>query len=152
MRFKPRQRQPDFQQVFEYAVWLLARRAYTATELRERFERRFLPESELFASVLGKLQNLGLQSDTLAAESYVRQHSAWGRQRLRLELTRRGVAPELIGALLASDESEEARLAAALAAKLKGSELPTDYKERQKIMQYLARRGFAFDLIKKYLR
>lgn len=152
MRFRAKLRQPDYQQLYQYALWLLARRAYTAAELLERFGRRFVSDEELMARVLEKLQEQGLQSDALAAESLVRTHPGWGTRRLKLELTRRGVSPEVAAQVLPDDEDESERLQAVLAARLAGSGVPTELKEKQKLFAYLARRGFALDAIKQALR
>lgn len=141
-----------------YAGWLLARRGYTAAELRDKFRAKFQtveggPEAEsVFDAVLAKLQNLGLQSDAAAADSLVRSKASWGRQRLKLELTRRGVEPELIESSLPDSAEEFARAAETLSRKLKGEPVPADFAARQKLAAFLARRGFSLDAIRQALQ
>lgn len=144
--------------VLAYAGWLLARRGYTAAQLRDKFRTKFEqvdggPDAEsVFDSVLLKLQTLGLQSDAATAESFVRSKASWGRQRLKLELARRGVESELIESSLPDSADESARAAEVLAKKLKDNPIPTDFAERQKLAAFLARRGFGLDTIRQVLK
>ncbi len=139
-------------QVQQYAVWLLARRAYSAHELLTKFRTKFLPDEELFVAVLKKLQTNGIQSDALFVEGFVRSHSDWGSRRLQLELGRRGISSELIAAVLPDADTEEVRCQTALTKRLKGAALPESYKEQQKLIAFLARRGFMLDTIRRALK
>jgi SOS response regulatory protein OraA/RecX len=68
-----------------------------------------------------------------------------------VELSRRGIAAELITANLPDEAAETERCREALAGKLKNSNLPEEYKEKQKLAAFLARRGFSLDTIKSTL-
>ena len=145
-------KQPDLKQVFDYACWLLARRSYSQAELLEKFHKRFIPEEEIFFAALKKLVKLGLQSDENFTESFVSLHDGWGRRRLELELKKKGIAEELIEKFLPDNSAELERCKEALKIKLKNSPVPEDYRARQKILAFLARRGFGLDVIKVALR
>ncbi len=147
--YKQKPRTPDAKQVQQYAIWLLARRAYSAHELLEKFRTKYLPAEELFATVLTQLQTEGIQSDAVFTESFVRTHSEWGVRRIQLELNKRGISPELILANLPSEATEEEHCRAVLQKKLKSSALPEEYKAKQKLIAFLARRGFSLDVIQR---
>ena len=149
-RKKPRQ--ADQKQVFDYACWLLARRSYSQAELLTKFRTRFIPNEEIFSTVLRKLENLGFQSDEGFTEDFVRSHAGWGSRRLVIELKRRGIDIELINKFLPNDSAELERCRSILKLKLKGGSLPEDYKDRQKLAAFLARRGFDLGMIKDTLK
>lgn len=140
-----RPRPPDLPQLLAYAGWLLARRDYTAAELLTKFRTRFLAAEPLFAAALQKLTELGLQSDRRAAESFISAHAGWGSTRLKLELAHRGVAAEIVAALLPCETDELTRAQKVLAGKLRGSPPPAAFAERQKLLALLVRRGFSLD-------
>jgi len=144
-------KQADAKQVFDYACWLLARRSYSTKELLEKFHTRFIPDEQIFSNALEKLEKLGLQSDEGFTESFIRGHPAWGRRRLVLELKRRGIEEEMIEMFLPNDADELARCREALEKKLRGEEVPKEYKERQKLSAFLARRGFNLDVIREVM-
>lgn len=148
-RKKPNQ--PDLKQVFDYACWLLARRNYSQTELLEKFRKRFIPGEEIFSAALKKLKKLGLQSDENYTESFVSLHPGWGNRRLTLELKKRGIVNELIEKFLPDDSAELRRCEEVLKIKLKNSPIPEAYREKQKLVAFLARRGFDLSIIKQIL-
>ncbi len=150
-----RQKKPkiaDARQVFDYACWLLARRNYSQKELLEKFNTRFIPNEEVFIAALEKLQKLRLQSDENFTGAFIRSHPGWGRRRLIIELKRRGIEEEMIEDSLPSEDSEVDRAREALGRKLKGEKVPEDFKERQKLSAFLARRGFDLDVIRELVR
>lgn len=151
MRRAKKPKIPDQKQIFDYACWLLARRSYSQKELLEKFHTRFIPDEKIFAGALEKLEQLGLQSDESFTESFIRGHSGWGNRRLILELKRRGIDEEMIELFLPDEADELVRCREALEKKLKGEGIPEEWKERQKLSAFLARRGFGLDVIKKVL-
>lgn len=153
MNFRPRcnPKPADAKQVFQYAIFLLARREYSVAELQKKFAGRFLSAPEIFAATFAKLHKLGLQSDRSFAENFVRSHAGWGSRKLRVELSRRGIENDLIAAQLPSAEAEVQRCAAVLTAKLGGKSLPVEYLAKQKLAAFLARRGFDLDVIRGML-
>lgn len=142
-------RTPDTRSLTDYAVWLLARREYTAAELTAKFRTRFVEQAELFAAVIAKLQTLGMQSDERAARMFLETHAGWGQARVKMALSRRGIAPTVLAAVLAESAPDElARAREVLALKLRGAPLPHDYAARQKLAGFLARRGFSLTIVR----
>ena len=149
-RKKPKQ--ADAKQVFDYACWLLARRNYSQKELLEKFHTRFIPAEEIFSAALEKLEKFGFQSDEGFTESFIRSHPDWGKRRINLELKRKGIGEDLIEKFSLSEEDELTRCQETLTKKLKGEQLPEEYKEKQKLASFLARRGFDLDVIREILK
>lgn len=142
-----------------YALWLLGKRAYTEAELRQRLQRRSLPEADC-DRVLIRLKELQLLDDHAFAGSYLRARAQQrGRLALQQELRRKGVDDEVVSAAMAGDELtpalDEAQQAAAAHALLAKHawrfQLPSDDaqlpKLRARASAFLARRGFAPDAV-----
>ena len=142
---------PDMQGVFDYACFLLAQRSYSRAELLAKFSARYFAAEKIFAEVLAKLAKLGLQSDESFAEVFVRTHAHWGRQRIFLELKKRGIAADLIEAFLPAEFSEIENARVVLVRNLQGKKLPTDFLTRQKLAAFLARRGFSAEVVREVI-
>lgn len=130
---------------------MLARREHTRVELA----RKLAPQGtqEEIDAVIAELQATQMQSDSRAAESYVRSHAArLGASRLRQNLKTRGVTGELIDAQLQPgllpDELERARSVWAR----KFAAVPADAREWARQARFLQGRGFAGDVIRKLLK
>jgi regulatory protein len=103
-RRAPRPLAPE--RAWSYALWLLGRQAYTASELTDRLARRGL-DPALCAETVARLQELRLLDDRAFAESYVRRRrDERGRLALRTELRRKGVEEALIEGVLAGDDED----------------------------------------------
>lgn len=131
---------------FEAAVRLLALRPHSAVELRRKLQRRGCPREEIDAA-LGRVRDLGYQSDAGFAESLVRARaSSRGRLAVAADLARRGVAREVAAAAL-SDLSPEVELEAArrVASRMPGVDPPH-------LGARLQRRGFGADTVRRVMR
>lgn len=133
------------------AISLLARREHTRVELARKLASHG-SEEEIMA-VLAELESSHLQSDSRAAESYLRSHGGrFGSSRLRQDLNSRGVAADLIAAQLAPgvlpDEIERARQVL----RRKFAAAPADAREWARQARFLQGRGFAVDLIRRLLQ
>lgn len=148
---KRKPREADSKQVFDYACWLLARRAYSTAELLKKFHTTFIPNEEIFEATLQKLKKLNFQSDESFAQGFVEMHRDWGKRRLELELAKRGIEKNLILATLPIEADEVERCREALRVKLHGKPIPPEWKEKQKLLAFLARRGFDLDVIQDSL-
>ena len=85
----------DTEALYEYAVQALGRRPLTVAELQVRLRRR-AARAEDVEQIVERLAKLGYLDDHNLAESYAhfrREYEALGRERVLLELERRGVAP-----------------------------------------------------------
>ncbi|TFH88405.1 regulatory protein RecX [Billgrantia azerbaijanica] len=139
----------------EDAIRLLARREYARAELAARLAAKGHDPAAVAAS-LDALAEEGLQSDARFAESFVRARLSRGQGplKIRLELERRGIDRECLGATLAAFvESGEldgfAQARAALAKRFAG---PGDTpRERARRERFLAGRGFDAEQVRHAL-
>ena len=141
------------------AIACLARREHSRAELAQKLAARFEADSSEIDTVLDELVAQGLQSDQRFAESWVRSKAArFGSARLRHDLLAKGVAAELVEAVLAeaisgeeSKEGDEAARARALWQHRFGQPA-TDVRERAKQARFLQGRGFSSAVIGGLLR
>lgn len=136
------------------AVAALARRDYSRRELERKLARTLEDDEtpEKLAAVLDELEKRGYLSDERFAKGRARVQSAsLGNARIRQDLRRSGVSDEL-----AREAVEEIELPEEVRAlrvwKKRFSELPKDYKERERQIRYLAYRGFGMGAIGHVLR
>ena len=136
------------------AVAALARRDYSRRELERKLARTLEDEEtpEKLSAVLDELEKRGYLSDERFAKGRARVQSAsLGNARIRQDLRRSGVSDEL-----AREAVEEIELPEEVRAlrvwKKRFSELPKDYKERERQIRYLAYRGFGMGAIGQVLR
>jgi regulatory protein len=131
------------------ALRLLAQREHTKYELRRKLVAKGYA-AELVDQVITDLERQGLQSDQRFVESYIKMRCRrdFGPIRIRMELSDRGVDPELIERSLV--KSNIVWLEAAKKAKDKkfGKAMPKDLQQQAKQMRYLYYKGFPADLIR----
>ncbi len=139
----------------EKCLRLLAVRARSAAELRERLKGvGFAPD--VVENVIADLAGTGLVDDTEFARSWVASRQAAGgigKQRLRWELRRKGVAEALIEAALeqaVSDETEEEQALTLAQKRLKGG--VEDARGLARVRRLLVSRGFGFDTVDRVMR
>ncbi|MCL6581660.1 MAG: recombination regulator RecX, partial [Firmicutes bacterium] len=145
-----------------YALGLLARRPRTRHELETKLASRGYPES-VVADVLAQCIEAGYVDDRRFAEAWVEEccrSRPRGSRRLRVELRRRGVSPELVEEALRAlvPEEREAELAALVVERhLRGRAgavaggTEADALTRR-LWGLLRRRGFGVDACKEALR
>lgn len=129
---------------WQKAAETLNRRDCTVSELTERLSARGYGHPAIEAA-LAMAEKKHLVDDRRYAkrftEAKIRQ--GWGRRKIELELSRRGIAlGEDIGWSEASDGEDEAERALALARRKHVS----SGNEYQKLVRYLAGRGYSFEL------
>jgi regulatory protein len=133
------------------AIRLLARREHTRAELARKLAGRGTAEE--IEGVLAEMEASQLQSDSRAAESWLRGNAArLGSSRLRHSLKSRGLSPELIEEQIEQaglpDEMERAR---AIWSR-KFSAAPGNAKEWARQARFLQSRGFAGDIVRRLLK
>jgi regulatory protein len=143
---------PKWKNGYIYAVRLLAAANRSTKELAKRLKDKGY-ETEIVESVIEELRKHRILND----EKLVRETVQWniegkrlGRKRIALELKRRGIQETKITEALESySKDSEANLAKELAAqrweKFKNVE---PRKRRQRIYDFLIRRGFDFELVR----
>jgi regulatory protein len=133
------------------AIRLLARREHTSAELARKLAAHGTRDE--ISAVIAELQDSQLQSDTRAAESYVRSHAdRLGASRLRQNLKTRGVIGELIDAQLANDALPDELERARAVWRRKFADAPADAREWARQARFLQARGFASDIIRRLLK
>jgi regulatory protein len=123
----------------------VARRERTVAELRTALERRRV-EPDAIEAAVEELSASGFLDDARYAVRFAedkRELAQWGSERIARELTRRGVAAELIDAALC-DRTEQAELGTALTLlEQRFPAPPADDRERDRAWRLLVRRGYA---------
>ncbi len=129
---------------------LLARRARTRHELRERLAADHTPAA--VEQALERLTELGYLDDTALAAAYLSTVRAGERSAsmLRRELLRRGVAAGTTEAAVASHDDERASLAAAQRRLRALSQLDPERRMRR-LRDHLLRRGFDSNTVRHTL-
>lgn len=139
---------PQGKTALDAAATLLARRPLSVKMLCDKlvqkgFDRQQAEEAAEW------LRARGLLNDFAFAEGVVRvcTRKGYGAQRIRLELTRRGVDAETAAAALANFESNPAQLEALLDKRLRGD--VSDRTAVDRAAAALARRGFSSGEIRR---
>jgi regulatory protein len=137
----------------DYAYRLLARRAYSEHELAEKMLSTGFTEAAVTRTV-ERLKEQGYLNDAqLAADQAERLHQqGFGRERIRLKLAQKGLAPDTIDNALAaersSDELEEARRFLASRFSPDALKQPQTYA---RAFRLLLRRGYAQAIVERLL-
>lgn len=149
---------PQHELVYRQALRLMAGRDFTAAGLCGRLQRKGFADTDI-ACALERLKTEGWLDDRRFAERFTETSLGSGRYcgtRLRQEMRRRGVAPDLAAevmteALTRHDEAE--LLVTVLMHKFPGFiyDAAGD-REKRRIVGYLQRRGFSLDMIFRAMR
>ena len=141
---------------YDYALYLLAARGYTARNLRRKLTQKEYESAEIEA-VMTRLTDAGLVDDARYAREYARQKLMSGAvsvRRVQRELSVKGVSPDLARAAtdeVMADEPVDIQKSIDAAARRKLAsmgDLPADVK-RRRVFAFLARRGFEISDIKR---
>ena len=141
---------PPASTALEAATRLLARRAHSRLELRQKLHRRGYDPEEVEAAV-GRLAELGYVDDAAFARGLVRRRSAVrGPLALAGELSARGIDRAGIAAALEGVDPEEQLAAATQLAERLYAERPLPgYKEvLDRVGSKLMRRGFSAGVVR----
>ncbi|NDJ78393.1 MAG: RecX family transcriptional regulator [Chloroflexi bacterium] len=131
------------------AINLLARRPYSTTEIRRNLIKHDIDNAVIDAA-LERLVNLGYVDDRAFAEFWVENRDRFrprGPRALRYELRQKGVAPDIIDSVLQDLDAGDAayRVAQGKLSRWRGL---TEDDFRKKMMAFLGRRGFDYDVIR----
>ena len=157
----------DYERARDFAVRYLGYAPRTRKQLRDKLaEKQF--SDEAIADVMQLLTEKGYLDDITFAQNYISHKTRinnYGRRRIAVDLLRKGVGKEDIQAAYsaiserdgeeAEKENETAAARRALDKRLGRrdiDEVKKDPKELQRLMAYLVRRGFSYDVVKKALQ
>ncbi|MCG6873086.1 MAG: recombination regulator RecX [Gammaproteobacteria bacterium] len=129
---------------------LLARREHSRSELVRKLKQRGFSAPEVGAA-LDRLADEGLQSDARFAEALTlaRQQHGYGPRRIVWELREKGVGDEMIAAHVDSSDSVWAESAREQREKRFGTQPAADVRERKRQTDFLVRRGFTGDQVRR---
>jgi len=149
------ERAADPKSAHAFAIAYLARRDFSAADLRRKLKDRGFVESAI-EPVITALEASNVINDDRYGENVVayRARRGLGPARIRQELKRSGLGSEVIQTTMdkAKDDGPDfVSLARAARARKFGSELPKDWKERSRQARFLQYRGFSTDHIRAVL-
>ena len=138
----------ETQRALDLAYKALNRRERTVCELRAYLEGKRVEPATIEAAVV-QLERAGLLDDAGYARRFAedkRTLERWGGERIERELSRRGVAPDLVEAAMAErDRDGELEAALELLAE-KFLDRPADDRARDRAWRMLVRKGYAPEL------
>ncbi len=136
----------------ERALRLLARREYARAELARKLAPH-AESSEAVVALLDDLESRRLLSDERYAEMRVNARSArYGNARLIKELRASGVDAVVVDKALAEVEDEFLRAREVWQRKFGANMPPVDASDHVRQANFLMRRGFSGDIIRRLLR
>lgn len=145
----------DFQKSFDKLLRFAMVRPRSEKEYKDYFKRKNFNDLN-HRSFLEKLKHLDLLDDLKFTKWWVDQRQNFKpktKRILKIELTKKGIVKEIINTVLDETPVDEEKMAKDLLArkayKWKGLE-PRD--ARQKMSQYLAGKGFGWDVVEKVTR
>lgn len=137
------------------ALDFIAYKARTEAEVRRKLARKGFSE-HVAEEAVARMRELGYLDDADYARAYARSRlggRGHGPQRIRADLLKRGIAPKTIDAALDDlVERDDLRESALEHGRKRWQRLRREddpYKRRKKLADFLARRGFDFDLIRE---
>lgn len=145
-----------YQELYQYAVFMLSRRDYGCVELKRRLARRIREtekdsptEEHCLPQVIEKLLESQYLDDNRTVYSFFRSYlnKSYGPLRIRQELRAKGFPSEIIERVLEETETDWYELCQIVKEKKFGSDKPKDYKEKAKQIRYLHYRGFTTEYI-----
>jgi regulatory protein len=144
----------EFQKTLDKLLRFAMVRPRSEKEVTDYFRRKKVHES-LHDKLLEKLKHLELIDDEKFAKWWIEQRQAFRPKPKRIldqELRIKGVDREIVQRILGEEDVDEEKMARELIEKksYKWKNLPTR-ESRQKKSQYLAGKGFSWDVIEKVL-
>jgi regulatory protein len=138
---------------FEVALAALRRKERTRAELAAWLDGRGFGDSEV-REALTRLADAGELDDERFARRYAedkRDLSGWGAERIGQTLLARGVPSSTVEAVLAADSHDDQLDRARELLARRGRPLG-DNAERQRALEYLARRGYEYEIAYEAVR
>ena len=135
-------------EIHTYALKLLSRRDYSVTKLREKLISRF-GENESLQAIIERLVTRNFLNDRRFAETYAGRRRNRGRMLLQMELTARGIAPELAEEVLSGMEwpsLQEAVKATITSLKLRA---PLQTSDATRLFRALIRLGYEEEAVRE---
>lgn len=139
-----------------YSLKLLTISKRSEASLREKLEEKGYP-ANVIDNIVASLKDQKLIDDLSFAKSkvYWSQHAnSFGKNRIRIELKRKGIKESVIQDALSTHDPEKERELCFETARLRWDKLKTIEieKRRKRVYDFLARRGFGFEMCREALQ
>lgn len=147
-------RESEYQKNLDRLLRFTTMRPRSEKEIENYFMRKKMPEV-LRESLFNRLKKLGFINDYEFAKWWIEQRKIFkpkGSKVLVYELRKKGISREIAEGILEKEPEEEEALARRVFEKVKRKYVGMDrYKVRKKLYEYMARRGFNWEIVKKIL-
>lgn len=145
----------EFQRTLDKLLKFATLRPRSEKEVKDYFKRKKVHES-LHKDLFNRLKRLDLIDDTEFARWWITQRQEFKPRAKRImnyELRMKGIKKEIIDEVLSETTVDEEKIARELLEKktYKWKSLPSR-KARQKMSQFLARKGFGWEIIEKVVK
>lgn len=138
------------------AMELLKSRDYTVKELTDKLRDGYYP-AEIIDDAISYVSRYGYLDDSRYADNYIRfKANNKSRRQIEQQLSMKGIADDIIRAKLdefydENEDTEYEQVLLLLRKKLDSSKSfnYNDYKQRQKLMASIYRKGYSIDIINK---
>jgi regulatory protein len=141
------------EKAYQEAVRSLGRKTYTAKEMARRLSKHF--PKKIIAQTLDKLIGQDLVNDERYVREFMEQAALrlYSGRKIQAELAKRGVERSLVADALfqLSPDTQDQSALLLLQKKARNVDL-LDPATHEKLLAYLARRGFSYSVAKKALR
>lgn len=147
-----------YEKTMKRALNLLSFKPRTVAEMRERLMEKDWAEAVVVDQIIARLEELGYLNDEQFAISFASSRLTFrplGKTRLRRDLQRRKLPSEITEQTLDQlyeGDAEEELIDRALNKRLKLKGAPTTPEAAKKLFDYLMRRGFSYDLVRRKVR
>lgn len=136
--------------IYNLALGLIARRPRSKWELEDYLKRKDVIEPEA-AEIISRLDSNGYINDEDFARRWVESRRLLkpiSKRKLSLELRTKRIKDDVIKKILSEDETNELEV---LKQEIARKRHQTRYQDNLKLMRYLSRQGYGYDLIKQAL-
>ncbi|KQN57029.1 RecX family transcriptional regulator [Serratia sp. Leaf51] len=136
------------QELYDYAVSLLAKRDYASGELM-RVLNKLTEDREDIDKALSRLVECGYLDDHRLITHLIDKHirKRHGPVRIKQEIRQKGFPQELVEQVLEKVDVDWYAMARELKVSKFGDETPSEAKEKNKQIRYLQYKGFSMDMI-----
>jgi len=140
----------ELQRVKNYVIWRLSSQNYHSQEMKQLLKKRLIASS-LIHKVLTEFKEKGFFDDPLWISSFMRIHSKrLGLPAILQKMRIKGISEEELEDVRANwqdSDQEKESVEKLLVGRYRSKNLK-DFKEKQKVIQSLMRKGFSFESIK----
>lgn len=136
------------------ALHFLGYKMRTVKEIRCKLQEKEFTE-DIIERVLAFLEKYGYADDREYCRRYIRQQlrlKPKSGYALGMELKQKGVASAIVEEVLAETEVDEAADALRWLEKKSRGEVPSDMKKKKQLYDFLARKGYSYDVIGEAFR